>query len=265
MTATHTRTKSVRTAVLAGIAPTARRSRQMLIALALAVSLAACAAEKPASSGEFLAEATRQVTSGTATVGDPSACTHVDTPMVDIPSADATEPQMRIPVPPGWERSYELDGVSEDIRFTLAKTDPLAAEPPQTVAVVTLEPAPDADTQAIFDYVRADLVQMLDAEDLPTDHTTAAATVCGLPAETVTYTDAAARELQTLAITALNVVIKVGGDTYFGHGAGHHRVGRPDVPARYRGDPDGIRSVAARHGECVVVMRNARPGSPLHA
>lgn len=214
MTATHTRTKSVRTAVLAAIAPTARRSRQMLIALALAVSLAACAAEKPASSGEFLAEATRPVTSGTATVGDPSACTHVDTPMVDIPSADATEPQMRIPVPPGWERSYELDGVSEDIRFTLAKTDPLAAEPPQTVAVVTLEPAPDADTQAIFDYVRADLVQMLDAEDLPTDHTTAAATVCGLPAETVTYTDAAARELQTLAITALNVVIKVGGDTY---------------------------------------------------
>ena len=58
MTATHTRTKSVRTAVLAGTAPTARRSRQMLIALALAVSLAACAAEKPASSGEFLAEAT---------------------------------------------------------------------------------------------------------------------------------------------------------------------------------------------------------------
>lgn len=186
--------------------------------LALAVSLAACAGE-PASPEESVADTTRPVMSDAAVVGDPAACTRVDAPMLDIPGASDTEPQMRIPQPPGWERSSELDNVDEVLRFALANTDLGAYEHPQNVVVVGLEPAPDADAQAIFDNLRVELVKMLDAKNLTTDLTTTAGTVCGLPTQTITYAGTAMglgamNAPQGRPATILNVVTKSGGHTY---------------------------------------------------
>jgi hypothetical protein len=104
-----------------------------------------------------------------------------------------------------------------------------ANERPQNVVVVSLEPVPlphadadadaDADARAIFEHLRADLVKMLDAKGLRMDLTTTAGTVCGLPAETITFAGAdaglgAMTAPQGRPATMLHVVTKVGGDTY---------------------------------------------------
>jgi hypothetical protein len=81
------------------------------------MALGACASEEPASPEKFVADTTLAATDGTAAVGDPAACTHVDAPMLDIPTASDTKPRMRIPQPPGWGRSTELDNVHEVLRF----------------------------------------------------------------------------------------------------------------------------------------------------
>jgi hypothetical protein len=160
----------------------------------------------------FRADTTLPGASDTATAGDEGACTHVDAPMLDIPTVADSEPRIRIPHPPGWEPTDELNDLDEAIRFGLVSTEPVADQPPQNVVVVTLEPVPDVDAQTIFDKTRAELVDLLDEQNVPTDLTTTAGTVCGLPAETITYPGDAA--LEALPITILSVVAKVGGDTY---------------------------------------------------
>jgi hypothetical protein len=191
MATTHIRRRFVLTAASAA-------------AVALAVSLAACTT----------------VTRGTAVMGDPGPCTHVDAPMLDVPTTSSTEPQMRIPQPPGWERSTELEDPDEGIRFTLANSDLVANEPPQNVVDVVVESVPDADAQTIFDEFQASLVQILDEEGLPADLTRTAGTLCGLPSETVTLAGAdmrmgaAVNALPGDPATALLVVTESGGDTY---------------------------------------------------
>ena len=205
--------------------------------LALAVSLGACATDEPVAHEQSVA-------GDTAAVGGPGACTGVDAPMLDIPTASDIEPQMRIPQPPGWERSTELDNVDEVIRFALVNTGPVADEPPQNVVVVTLEPAPDTDAQAIFDHIRAELVKMLDANGFPTDLTTTAGTVCGLPAQTVSYQGtatgmgAALGGPQGRPATMLYVVSKAGGQT---HLITTQTTTEPDNPT-YQRDAETIRT-----------------------
>jgi hypothetical protein len=191
MNTTYTRGKSARTAVSAA-------------AVALAASLAACTT----------------VTHGAAVVGDRGPCTHVDAPMLNIPTASDSEPQMRIPQPPGWAHSTELDNVDESIRFTLANTD-LDGEPPQNAATVIVESVPDTDAQTIFDEFEAGMVEVLDEEGLQTDITRTAGTLCGLPSETVTLAGAddtqmgaAVNTLPPGPATTLLVVAESGGDTY---------------------------------------------------
>jgi hypothetical protein len=123
-----------------------RRARHVLIAsaLALTVSVAACATDEPAASKEFVAGTTLSVAGDTAAVGDQSACTPVDAPMLNIPTASDDEPRMRIPQPQGWERSTEFDNVDESVRFSLVNTDLVGDEAPDIAVVVTVEPAPDA-------------------------------------------------------------------------------------------------------------------------
>ena len=161
---------------------------------------------------KFSAETTLPGASDTTTLVDAGACAHVDAPMLDIPAVSDSEPQMRIPRPRGWERSDELDGVDEGIRFGMVGTDLFGDEPPQNVVVVTLEVMPDVDAQTIFDKTRTDLVEMLDEKNLPTDLTTTAGTVCGLPAETITYAGDAPQNAHPATI--LSVVAEAGGDTY---------------------------------------------------
>jgi predicted small secreted protein len=179
-----------------------------LIVLALAATLAACGTDRAASSD--VAESTPSVTTAPAGVGDSHPCTQVAAPLADIPTSD-TEPRMRIPQPPGWEYSAERDN-ADSIRFTLFRPGPIATEPPHDVVLVSLEPAPDADAQTIFDGLRANLATSLDAKGLPAELATATTTVCGLPAQTVTYTNTGVQPART--VTTLHVVSKVGGDTY---------------------------------------------------
>jgi hypothetical protein len=143
---------------------------------------------------------------------DAGACTHVDAPMLDIPTVSDSEPQMRIPQPPGWGRTNEFDDMDMGIRFGLVSTELVADEPPQNVVVVTLESVPDVDAQTIFDKTRADLVEIVDEQNVPTDLTTTAGTVCGLPAETITYAGDAT--LNAHPVTTLSVVTKAGGDIF---------------------------------------------------
>lgn len=181
--------------------------------LAVAASLAACAAEQ----GSL--ETSPSASSGTDVVGM-GACTHVDAPMLDIPAASDTEPQLRIPVPPGWARNTELDSVDQSLRFTLAHTVDDTGEPPQNVAIVSLDRAePDSDAQAILDDLRSGLKDMLEAKQLPTDFATTPGTVCGLPAQALVFAGTATRLggmtlPQGRPATALHVVAEAGGHTY---------------------------------------------------
>src|SRR5258708_4229797 len=112
MAATYTRRRLVRTA--AGAA-----------ALALAVSLPACTS----------------VTRGTAVLGDPGPCAHVNSAMLDVPTTSSTQPQMRIPQPAGWESTTQLEDPNVSIRLAVA----------DNVVDVMVESVPNADAQTIFD------------------------------------------------------------------------------------------------------------------
>lgn len=143
----------------------------------LAVSLSACS-----SAGHQVKEAGAK--RPTAAASDTEACAHVDAPMMDIPTRD-TEPRMRIPRPTGWEPIADLGDV-EATRFALANT-------PGRVAPVSLHRLPTADPETLFDGARAELTDLFDKRGWPTKLTTTTGTVCGLPAETVTYTGDPAR------------------------------------------------------------------------
>jgi hypothetical protein len=190
MNTTHTRRKFARTSVSAA-------------AVALATSLAACTT----------------VTHGAAVVDDRGPCTHVAAPMLDIPTASDTEPQMRIPQPPGWERSTELEGLDESFRLGLANTE-LVGEPSQNAVTVMVESVPDADAQTLFDGFHAGMVEVLDEEGLQPDITRTAGTLCGLPSETITLVGAdmgmgaAVNALPPGPATMLLVVAESGADTY---------------------------------------------------
>ena len=185
MSTTHTRKKVVRAAT---------------VAAALAVSLSACT----------------NVTPGTVVMADLGPCTRVGAPMVEIPTSGA-EPQMRIPEPAGWERSTEVESVDATVRFAIANS---GNGPIEHATAVMVERVPDADPQTVFDDFEAHLTQLLDEQDMQTDLTTTAGTVCGLPSATITYAapvmslGTTLDELPAEEATNLLVVTESGGDTY---------------------------------------------------
>jgi hypothetical protein len=154
--------------------------------IAVAASLAACGSDELALPEELLDGKTLPAAAPgrVVEVGDAGACHQVDAPMLDIESRNDTEPQLRIPQPAGWERFTKLD--SEILRFALANRDLVANQFAPNV-VVTLEHTPDADPQVIFDQTRDNVVKMAGAKGMEVK----AGTLCGLPAETVTYVAAA--------------------------------------------------------------------------
>lgn len=185
MNATHTRKKVVKTAA---------------VAAALAATLSACTT----------------VTPGTVVMGDLGPCTHVNAPMVDVPTSGA-EPQMRIPEPAGWAHSPEVEDVDATVRFAIANS---GTGPIQHAAAVMVERVPDADPQAIFDDFETHMAQFLDEEGIQTDLATTAGTLCGLPSATIKYAAPVMSLGTTLDampagdVTNLLVVTESGGDTY---------------------------------------------------
>ena len=124
-------------------------------------------------------------TSGTAAPATTGvdACATVDAPLADIPTTNAGEPQLRIPVPSGWERNSMMD--SRIIRYAIVAED-LRTRGFATNAVVTLESARgsrEAPTE-IFAQNRDNLVQIMGATDMSVEENT----TCGFPSETTTYT-----------------------------------------------------------------------------
>jgi hypothetical protein len=113
---------------------------------------------------------------------DASACTPVDAPLTKIPAQNDEEPILKIPQPQGWERVTMMD--SELIRFTMRNAG-LATDSFAPTAVVTLESvAGQHDPQEVFDSQHAALESGAGATDI----NATSATLCDLPAETVTYT-----------------------------------------------------------------------------
>jgi hypothetical protein len=112
----------------------------------------------------------------------PNGCEDVSAPLTAIDSRAASEPQLKIPQPTGWEQA--ATPVSDVIRFTMRNKD-LSDNNFLPTAVVTLESVPESsgDNQAIFDQERAALVDGLGATGLSTTGTTR----CGDEAELVDY------------------------------------------------------------------------------
>jgi hypothetical protein len=186
-------------------------TRKKIIAIvaasaALTVSLTACTTAQP---DRFKESATGR----TQAVSDEAAgCSHVDAPMVDIPTANDTEPRMRIPQPLGWRPVTDL-GDSEVTRFAMVNGDPAAY--PRKIATVALKRLPnasDANAQTIFDGSRAELADTFTKRGWPTALTTTETTVCGLPAERVTYAGDPA--LNAASMTMLWVAVDTDADTY---------------------------------------------------
>ena len=114
----------------------------------------------------------------------PSAekCQSVAAPLTDIPTRTDQEPRLRIPVPPGWERTAKMD--SEQIRFSI-RNEGLTADGFTPNAVVTLQKVagdlgkPDQILQA----QQEQLNKKLNLKDV----TTTSTNVCGAPALSSTY------------------------------------------------------------------------------
>lgn len=128
---------------------------------ALAVTVAACSGSKP----------------------EADKCQSVSAPLTDIPTRTDQEPKMRIPVPPGWERSTKMD--SEQIRFSI-RNQGLTADGFTPNAVVTLQKVAGdlGKPEQILEAQQDQLNKKLKLEDV----TSTLTKVCGAPALSSTYT-----------------------------------------------------------------------------
>ena len=170
-------------------------------AVGLLIPLTVFVAGEPAASNENHVTATDTA----------NACQHVDAPMVDVPSANDTEPQMRIPQPAGWERVVDLGDVKHT-RLALMKSDSANSGSKRKLVTVSLHRAPLTETQKILDQSRAQLVELYEGKGWPTELTTTPGAVCGQPAETITYAGDPA--LGADPATVLFVAINAGGHSY---------------------------------------------------
>jgi hypothetical protein len=115
----------------------------------------------------------------------PSAekCAEVSAALSDVPTRTDQEPKMRIPLPPGWERSTKMD--NESIRFAI-RNPSLTVDGFTPNAVVTLQkigseiPKPEKVLEAQNEQLATKLKL--------TDMSTSPGKVCGATALSATYT-----------------------------------------------------------------------------
>ncbi|HEX2284352.1 MAG TPA: hypothetical protein VHI10_05895 [Mycobacterium sp.] len=182
------------------MAATNHRRRFVLTAgaaAAVAVSLSACSS----------------VVDGAAVAGDRGPCTHVGTPMLDVPASSSTEPQIRIPAPAGWERTPELERDDSLTRLALSDAD--------AAVMVMVREIPADDPSTIFDDFHTGLLMGAEQEGLSADLIRTPSNLCGLPSET--FALAAAEPAMGGALNAMPsddpfktvaVVAESAGDTY---------------------------------------------------
>ncbi|ORV09991.1 LpqN/LpqT family lipoprotein [Mycobacterium celatum] len=138
-----------------------------------------------------------------------AACEHVSAPLTPIQAHGAGEPQLRIPQPPGWQRSSMLD--SEIIRFAMGNQR-LTADKFTPTAVVTLESVPGMtqDRQKIFEEERATLVDRLGATDMHSTETSR----CGQAAVMASFNAPAMGRIPSRKAKTLMVFGAFSGRTY---------------------------------------------------
>jgi hypothetical protein len=138
-----------------------------------------------------------------------TVCKQVSAPVTSIPAHAANEPQLRVPEPPGWQRTTMLD--SDLIRFAMGNKD-LAGHDFVPTAVVTLESAPSTnqDPEKIFDQERASLADRLGVTNMRTTHTT----LCGHKADLVSYDAPAMGRIPPRKATTLIVIAEFSGNDY---------------------------------------------------
>ena len=128
---------------------------------ALAVTVAGCSGSKPSA----------------------EKCQSVAAPLTDIPTRTDQEPKLRIPVPPGWERTTKMD--SEQIRFSI-RNEGLTADGFTPNAVVTLQRVAGdlGKPDQILEAQQDQLNKKLNLKDV----TSTAVNVCGAPGLSSSYT-----------------------------------------------------------------------------
>lgn len=129
--------------------------------------------------------------------------------MTDIPTRTDQEPRLRIPQPPGWERTTKLD--SESIRFAL-RNEGLKSDGFTPNAVVTLQKvgADVGKPQQILDAQNKQLETKLKVKDLVATPTQ----VCGSTAQTVTYTAPGMGKIPARKATSVAVIYQDGDVNY---------------------------------------------------
>lgn len=139
---------------------------------------------------------------------DESQCEEVDAPLTTIPALGDDEPVLKIPQPPGWDRETGMD--SELLRFAMVNMS-LADDSFTPNVVVTLETQPGLeDPEVVFEAQRDSLESGLGVTDLEaTQHT-----LCGLPAETVTYETPTLGNVPPHPAIALLIVLHADGETH---------------------------------------------------
>lgn len=117
--------------------------------------------------------------------GKPTAdqCQAVSVELADVPTRTDQEPKMRVPLPPGWERTTKMD--NESIRFAI-RNPALTVDGFTPNAVVTLQKiALDLGKPSqILEAQNDQLAKKLKATDLSSTPTS----VCGAPALSSSYT-----------------------------------------------------------------------------
>lgn len=115
----------------------------------------------------------------------PSAdqCQTVSVQLADVPTRTDQEPKMRIPLPPGWERTTKMD--NESIRFAI-RNPALTVDGFTPNAVVTLQKIglDLGKPSQILEAQNDQLTKKLKATDLNSTPTE----VCGAPALSSSYT-----------------------------------------------------------------------------
>jgi hypothetical protein len=105
--------------------------------------------------------------------------------MVDIPASGTSEPRMRIPELPGWQRDTEIEEADDNIRLALSTPGARGTEPAAVAVMVSV--MPDGAPEEVFDGFHAGMAEALEQAGLPTDVTATAGTTCGLPSEMVSF------------------------------------------------------------------------------
>ena len=110
-------------------------------------------------------------------------CQTVSAQLADVPTRTDQEPKMRVPLPPGWERTTKMD--NESIRFAIRNTaltvDGFTPNAVVTLQKVGLELGKPAQ---ILEAQNEQLTKKLKATDLSSNATE----VCGAPALSSSYT-----------------------------------------------------------------------------